>query len=312
MDSKELQLKIKLRQGQSRSEKKAVHCPLHFADIVQDLNAGILLNQIVYWNSADDNGKIRLRVIKDGEFCLAKTKEDWWKEIRLTSKQIRRCEKILKDYGLIKTIVKKFNGVPTTHIFLNWGIFLQLEEKALIGQMENDQREQKSDTNGSEGVKNGYPQKTGDNLNGKSCVNDQREVSKVTKGHYGKLPKGIMESDQREVSLTESTTEITTTTTTENKKEEEKPSNDLSPLRIKFNNDILKHLKSISNDEQQALNSYNTWFDEKEVQIEFKDKVIISCRNEDRKQILNSKYKILIDLVCSGMNYQSNQIEIIN
>lgn len=92
---------------------------LAYVDITGDLIAGILLGQIVYWYMPNEQGKSKLRVKKNGEFWLAKGREDWRNEIRITPKQYDRAIKILIDKGFVEVQKFKFNGAPTNHIKLN-------------------------------------------------------------------------------------------------------------------------------------------------------------------------------------------------
>lgn len=92
---------------------------LAYVDITDDLIAGILLGQIVYWYMPNEQGKSKLRVKKKGELWLAKSREDWRSEIRITPKQYDRAIKILIDKGFVEVQKFKFNGAPTNHIKLN-------------------------------------------------------------------------------------------------------------------------------------------------------------------------------------------------
>ncbi|WP_088110497.1 conserved phage C-terminal domain-containing protein [Bacillus wiedmannii] len=92
---------------------------LAYVDITGDLIAGILLGQIVYWYMPNEQGKSKLRVKKNGEFWLAKSREDWRNEIRITPKQYDRAIKILIEKGFVEVKKFKFNGAPTNHIKLN-------------------------------------------------------------------------------------------------------------------------------------------------------------------------------------------------
>lgn len=87
-----------------------------YVDITGDLVAGALLGQILYWFGADRNGRTRARIVKDGFYWIAKTRNDWWHEIRISAKQYDRAAKILKEQGYIEIKTMKFNGNPTTHI----------------------------------------------------------------------------------------------------------------------------------------------------------------------------------------------------
>ncbi|HDR4885209.1 TPA: conserved phage C-terminal domain-containing protein [Bacillus cereus] len=90
-----------------------------YVDIAGDLIAGILLGQIVYWYLPNEQGKSKLKVKKNGGFWLAKSREDWENEIRITPKQYDRAIKILIEKGYVEVQKFKFNGAPTTHIKLN-------------------------------------------------------------------------------------------------------------------------------------------------------------------------------------------------
>lgn len=89
-----------------------------YIDVTGDLIAGLLLGQIVYWNLPNENGKSKLRVYKEGEMWLAKGREDWWEEIRITPKQFDRALNILKEKGFVTVKKFRFNGSPMLHIKL--------------------------------------------------------------------------------------------------------------------------------------------------------------------------------------------------
>lgn len=87
-----------------------------YVDIAGDLIAGALLGQILYWFGAGKDGKSRAKIVKDGFLWIAKTRADWWDEIRISPKQYDRAAKILKEKGFIEIKTFKFYGNPTTHI----------------------------------------------------------------------------------------------------------------------------------------------------------------------------------------------------
>ena len=97
-----------------------------YVDLAQDdLIAGILLSQIVFWHLAAKNGAAdKLMVEKDGEKWLATGRADWWDECRITPKQYDRAAAILEGIGVIKTITMRFGGSPTKHIRVCWEAFL--------------------------------------------------------------------------------------------------------------------------------------------------------------------------------------------
>jgi hypothetical protein len=89
-----------------------------------DLIAGILLSQIMYWHLPDHEGQSRLRIERDGYKWLAKKRDDWWKECRITPRQFDLATKLLQSKNLIKTATYKFGNSPIKHIRIDWENFL--------------------------------------------------------------------------------------------------------------------------------------------------------------------------------------------
>lgn len=102
-------------------------------ELTQDLPAAAVLSRLAYWFSPSKNGQKRTRIRKDGKDWVAKGDEDWWEECGVTAKQMKRIKRLLIDLGVIDTIVKKFDGNPTTHYYLNLETyFILYKEKAKI------------------------------------------------------------------------------------------------------------------------------------------------------------------------------------
>lgn len=95
-----------------------------YIDIAGDLAAGLLLSQLIYWHLPSKQGGSKLRVRQQGHNWIAKTREDWWLECRLTPRQIDRASAILETRGLIVTGLFRFNASPTKHYRLNWPTLL--------------------------------------------------------------------------------------------------------------------------------------------------------------------------------------------
>jgi hypothetical protein len=123
-----------------------------YVDMTDDLIAGLMLSQIIYWHLPNKEGKTKLRVQKDGKLWLAKRREDWWEEIRITPSQADRALKILEEKGLIETALFRFAGAPTKHIRLMQDTFLSVFEETrnsilmkvengISGNIENDLQE---------------------------------------------------------------------------------------------------------------------------------------------------------------------------
>ena len=104
--------------------RKGVHVSLVYVDMCKDLNAGILLSQILYWHTGEKMA---------GEY-LVKRRDEWYDECRLTVKQYDRAINILKVMGIVEVKVKRsnfYNGNTVPHIKINRSIFENLFSEAL-------------------------------------------------------------------------------------------------------------------------------------------------------------------------------------
>lgn len=80
-----------------------------------DLEVGALLSQIVYWHRPSKLGKSKLRVVRDGNAWIAKTREEWMEECQLSEWGYRRAISVLRQKGLIEVRVMRFNGLAMNH-----------------------------------------------------------------------------------------------------------------------------------------------------------------------------------------------------
>jgi len=95
-----------------------------YVDMAGDLVAGLMLSQLVYWCLLpDEKGNSRLRVRRDGHMWAAKSRNEWWDEIRLSPKQADRAIRVLVNRGLVIRKNSLFNGKRTTHLRINWDVF---------------------------------------------------------------------------------------------------------------------------------------------------------------------------------------------
>jgi hypothetical protein len=59
-----------------------------------DHAAGIFLSQLVYWYlKPDKNGRRRTRIYRDNNWWVAKSRDEWYEEIRLKPRQYDRVAK---------------------------------------------------------------------------------------------------------------------------------------------------------------------------------------------------------------------------
>jgi len=104
-----------------------------YVDIASgDIVSGLLLSQIVYWHlPSKRTNKVRLRVKKEGNLWLAKGRDDWYDECRISARQFDRASKILVDLGILEKKVFKFSGVPTVHVRIIQDKFIDLLNKQI-------------------------------------------------------------------------------------------------------------------------------------------------------------------------------------
>lgn len=103
---------------QKASEDK-IGCQSIYVDITGDLEAALILDEIIFFTLPRENGKSALRVWKDGYLWIAVSRADWWKRKRLTARQADTAIAKLEAQNLIFKSVHKFNGLTTPHLRLN-------------------------------------------------------------------------------------------------------------------------------------------------------------------------------------------------
>ena len=181
-----------------------------YVDIAENLNAGILLGQIIFWYLPNrDTGKTKLRVEKDGHKWIAKQRDEWWDEIRFTPRQFDRAANKLIKQGIIKKEHFKFNGEKTIHLRLDIDKFVELANKEL--QKRKDKIAENADNdrdlpNGDSELPNG---KT-DSPNGETDLPDGK--TDLPNGDSGS-PDGNMALPDGETGVTKSVTPLTESTT---------------------------------------------------------------------------------------------------
>jgi hypothetical protein len=99
------------------STKDTIDFKKIYVDIAGDLNAGLVLSEIVYWYlPSRETGTSKLRVQKNGKFWMARRRYEWWDRTRMTPKQADTAISKLIEAGLIEKDRFKFKGEPTVHI----------------------------------------------------------------------------------------------------------------------------------------------------------------------------------------------------
>ena len=66
-----------------------------------------------------------MRVRKNEHLWIAKLRNDWYEEIRITPKQFDRASTILVNKGLLIKDYFRFNGLRTLHIRMSYDEFVK-------------------------------------------------------------------------------------------------------------------------------------------------------------------------------------------
>jgi len=96
-----------------------------------DIEAGLLLSQIIFWFLPSKSGKSKMTIERDGRPWIAKKRADWWKETRLAQKRFDRAVTILEERGLVIKGDFHFRRVRMVHVTLDLGEFLRQLEALL-------------------------------------------------------------------------------------------------------------------------------------------------------------------------------------
>lgn len=275
----DINTKIRIRQMKELNARRGIFLDLTYIDITGDIICGVLLSQLVYWFSDDEKGNSKLRVKKENRYWLAKSKNEWYEETRLSKKQLERAEKILKQMGIIEVKIFKFNGTPTNHYWFNWERFLELEEDSLLsrGEMECPQRVQTDKPKGDNPI-----------IQKGSMENSNMVQPNLPKGDNQLNLNVSLENAKTDQSITYTTTETTSYITTENTdRRESSTSTPIGSVQ-----DVLDFFKSSVSDV-----SYKTWIEPNIGQAYVEnEELVIPCCNTFSKDILEKRYIPLIPM----------------
>jgi hypothetical protein len=120
-----------------KSSRDTIDVKRCYVDLTGDLVAGVVLSQIVFWFLPDKQGQRKATIERDGRRWLAKPREAWWEECRVTPKQFDRAVTLLESLGIVHTALWKFNGVPVKHLSLNVEVLIDRLGKSILTKGEN-------------------------------------------------------------------------------------------------------------------------------------------------------------------------------
>lgn len=90
-----------------------------YVNITGSLATAVLLEQIVYWHAPDSKGCTKLRVVFQGDYWLAKPREEMMAETGISLKQYQAAIKKLRELKYIDYRIGGFAGKPTPFIRLD-------------------------------------------------------------------------------------------------------------------------------------------------------------------------------------------------
>ena len=99
-------------------------------DTVEDLHTGILLSRLVDCLTPEQKSCCHILELK-GRRWIARTRNEWREDCRMTPRQFDRAIGILQDKKLIETENMKRHGCSVKHISLNWDRLLNLFQKTI-------------------------------------------------------------------------------------------------------------------------------------------------------------------------------------
>jgi hypothetical protein len=154
-------------------QNKVTPFRMEYSDITGDNNSALFLAQLEYWQGIKGND------------WVVKSVTDWWNELRLTPKQVKRIKAELENFGYIETTLVYFKGSLTTgYCFKKDAV-----QKALS---------------------NGFNAYSTEPKGTSTKSTDTKGTS--TLGTTPQEPKVLLHDNLRDYSITENTTENTTDT----------------------------------------------------------------------------------------------------
>jgi hypothetical protein len=97
-----------------KNKEKEIRLRTELLDITRDINAALMLNDIISYQNVE----------REGFHWLARSSSQWFGRLRLSRKKLDRATQVLMDLGLVSVTIYKFDWVPTRHYRL-------IEEKLL-------------------------------------------------------------------------------------------------------------------------------------------------------------------------------------
>lgn len=115
-----------------RASRDSIDFKKVYVDIAGDLNAGLMLSEIIYWYLPSKNSDVnKLRIERDGYSWLAIRRTEWWDRTRLSPDQADRALGLLVKAGIVKKTRYKFAGELAVHIRVDEKVFMSMMADAI-------------------------------------------------------------------------------------------------------------------------------------------------------------------------------------
>lgn len=100
-----------------------------YIDMTGDIEAAMVLDELMFWTCPTKRRGTGLRVRRDGYLWLAVGRSDWWERKRITERQADRAVRKLEELGLVQKKVMLFGGKTTVHLRVIVKKFFELYAK---------------------------------------------------------------------------------------------------------------------------------------------------------------------------------------
>lgn len=127
---KTVQYSKKMKQEAEIAANRKLYASRIWLDICADVHTSMLLERILYWFMPAKDGTMKVKVVRDGKYWIAKTRKMWADELRIKVRQYDKALKNLKEMGLVETIYSEYGPLKrVTHIRVNYETLEQLKEE---------------------------------------------------------------------------------------------------------------------------------------------------------------------------------------
>jgi len=117
---KKVQYSVTEKDAETAANRK-LYISRIWMDVCDDIHTGMLLERILYWFMPNKDGSMKVKVVRNKNYWIVKTRQAWSDELRIKPRQYDKALRKLKDLGLIEVIYAAYgNARRVTHIRVNY------------------------------------------------------------------------------------------------------------------------------------------------------------------------------------------------